>query len=65
MMEQSYKKTSSDHCVFVHKNFGDDFMILLVVCGWYVNCGKNTSKIDELKKELCKSFSMKDLGHAK
>ena len=26
---------------------------------------KNTSKIDELKKELCKSFSMKDLGHAK
>ena len=27
--------------------------------------GKNISKIDELKKELCKSFSMKDLGHAK
>ena len=23
------------------------------------------SKIDELRKELCKSFSMKDLGHAK
>ena len=27
--------------------------------------GKNTSNIDELKKELCKSFSIKDLGHAK
>uniref|UniRef100_A0A3Q7GX53 Uncharacterized protein n=1 Tax=Solanum lycopersicum TaxID=4081 RepID=A0A3Q7GX53_SOLLC len=27
--------------------------------------GKNTSKIDELKKELFKSFSMKELGHAK
>ena len=27
--------------------------------------GKNTSKIDELKKELCKSFPMKHLGHAK
>ena len=27
--------------------------------------GKNTSKIDELKKELCKNFSMKDMGHAK
>ena len=27
--------------------------------------GKNTSKIDELKKGLCKSFSMKDLDHAK
>ena len=27
--------------------------------------GKNTSMIDELKKELSKSFSMKDLVHAK
>ncbi|XP_049381203.1 retrovirus-related Pol polyprotein from transposon TNT 1-94 [Solanum stenotomum] len=27
--------------------------------------GKNTSKIDELKKELRKSFAMKDLGQAK
>ena len=27
--------------------------------------GKNTSKIDELKKELCKSFDMNHLGHAK
>uniref|UniRef100_A0A3Q7G1W2 Reverse transcriptase Ty1/copia-type domain-containing protein n=1 Tax=Solanum lycopersicum TaxID=4081 RepID=A0A3Q7G1W2_SOLLC len=26
---------------------------------------KNTSKIDEVKKKLCKSFSMKDLGHSK
>uniref|UniRef100_A0A3Q7FH72 Reverse transcriptase Ty1/copia-type domain-containing protein n=1 Tax=Solanum lycopersicum TaxID=4081 RepID=A0A3Q7FH72_SOLLC len=26
---------------------------------------KNSFKIDELKKDLCKSFSMKDLGHAK
>ena len=27
--------------------------------------GTNTSKIEELEKELCKSFSMKDLDHAK
>ena len=26
---------------------------------------KNTSKIDELKKELCKYFCMEDLGHPK
>ena len=65
MGEQVYKKTSSDHCIFVQKSFDNDFIILL----WYVDdmliVGKNTSKIDELKKELCKSFSMKDLGHAK
>lgn len=27
--------------------------------------GRNASKIDELKKQLNKSFAMKDLGHAK
>ncbi|XP_059301795.1 retrovirus-related Pol polyprotein from transposon TNT 1-94 [Lycium ferocissimum] len=27
--------------------------------------GKNASRIDELKKQLSKSFAMKDLGHAK
>ena len=65
MGEQGYKKTSSDHCVFV-QNFSDnDFIILLLYVDAMLIVGKNTSKIDELKKELCKSFSMKDLGHAK
>lgn len=27
--------------------------------------GKNSSKIDKSKKQLCKSFDMKDMGHAK
>ncbi|PHT51605.1 Retrovirus-related Pol polyprotein from transposon TNT 1-94 [Capsicum baccatum] len=27
--------------------------------------GKNASRIDELKKQLCNSFAIKDLGHAK
>ena len=64
MGEQGYKKTSSDHCVFVQKFSNHDIILLLYVDDMLI-VGKNTSKIDELKKELCKSFSMKDLGHAK
>ena len=65
MEEQVYKKTSSDHCMFVQKFSDNDFIILFLYVDDMLIVGKNTSKIDELKKELCKSFSMKDLGHAK
>ena len=63
--EQGYKKTSSYHCVFVQKFSDKDFIILLLYVDDMLIVGKNTSKIDELKKELCKSFSKKDLGHVK
>ena len=63
--EHVYKKTSSDHCVFVQKFTDNDFIILLLYVDDMLIVGKNTSKIDELKKKLCKSFSMKDLGDAK
>ena len=56
MGEQGYKKTSSDHCVFVQKFSDNDFIILLLYVDDMLIVGKNTSKIDELKKELCKSF---------
>ena len=65
MGEQGYKKTSSDHCVFVQKFSDNDSIILLLYVDDMLIVGKNTFKIDELKKELCKSFCMKDLGHAK
>ena len=54
--DQGYKKTSSDHCVFVQKISDNDFIILLLYVVDMLIVGKNTSKIDELKKELCKSF---------
>ena len=63
MGEQGYKKTSSDHCVFVQKFTDNDFIILLLYVDDMLIVGKNTFKIDELKKELCNSFSMKDFGH--
>ncbi|KAF3642324.1 Retrovirus-related Pol polyprotein from transposon TNT 1-94 [Capsicum annuum] len=60
-----YKKTSSDRCVFVKSFSDDDFIILLLYVDDMLIVGKNASRIDVLKKQLCKSFAMKDLGHAK
>ena len=62
MGEQGYKKTSSDLCVFVQKFSNNDFIILLLYVDDMLIVGKNTSKIDELKKELCKSFFYERLG---
>jgi len=61
MIEKDYKKTSSNNCVFVQKFSDDDFIIPL----FYVDDGKNASWIELLKKQLNKSFTMKDLGIAK
>ena len=63
MMSHGYNRTSSDHCVFTRKFSDDDFTILLLYVELII--GHNSSKIDRLKKELNKSFSMKDLGSTK
>ncbi|RVX05220.1 Retrovirus-related Pol polyprotein from transposon TNT 1-94 [Vitis vinifera] len=62
MREQDYRKTTFDHCVFVQKFSDDDFVILLLYVDDILIVGKNVSRIDKLKKQLSKSFSMKDLG---
>ena len=65
MGEQGYRKTTSDHCVFVQKFSHDDFIILLLYVDDMLIIGKNVSRIKELKKQLSRSFAMKDLGPAK
>ena len=65
MGEQGYKKTTSNHCVFVHKFSDDDFVILLLYVDDILIVDRNVSRIDKLKKQLRKSFSMKDLGPIK
>ncbi|RVX00702.1 Retrovirus-related Pol polyprotein from transposon TNT 1-94 [Vitis vinifera] len=62
MGEQGYRKTTSDHCVFVQKFSDDDFVILLLYVDDILIVGRNVSRIDNLKKQLSKSFAMKDLG---
>ena len=63
--ELGYKKTTSDHCVFVKMLGDDDFIILLLYVDDMLIVGRNVSRINNLKKELSKSFAKKDLGPAK
>ena len=65
MGEQGYKRCSSDHCVFIQRFSGDDYIMLLLYVNDILIVGKNVSRIARLKKELSKSFAMKDLGPAK
>ena len=65
MGEQDYRKTTFDHCVFVQKFSDDDFVILLLYVDDILIVDRNVSRIDKLKKQLRKSFSMKDLGPIK
>jgi transposase InsO family protein len=65
MVDHGYDRTTSDHCVFVKKFSDGEFIILLLYVDDMLIVGRDTSKIDKLKKELSKSFSMKDLGSAK
>ncbi|CAL9003905.1 unnamed protein product [Prunus brigantina] len=65
MIEHRSQRTTSNHCVFV-KIFDDgEFIILLLYVDDMLIVGQNSHKISKLKKELSKSFAMKDLGPAK
>ncbi|KAK6164186.1 hypothetical protein DH2020_001050 [Rehmannia glutinosa] len=65
MTDHDYNRTSSDHCVFFKKFSDNDFIILLLYVDDMLIIGHDASKIEKLKKELGKSFAMKDLGPAK
>ena len=65
LMSHGYNRTSSDRCVFIRKFSDDDFIILFLYVDDLLIIGHDSSKIDRLKRELSKSFSMKDLGSMK
>ena len=65
MEANEYGKTNSDHCVFVKKFSDDDFVILLLYVDDMLIVGHDAAKIEKHKRELSKSFAMKDLGLAK
>ncbi|KAJ8485617.1 hypothetical protein OPV22_018102 [Ensete ventricosum] len=64
MIKNEYKRTTSDHCVYI-KRFGENFIILLIYVDDIIILGKDMSMIDRLKKDLSESFAMKDMGPAK
>jgi len=47
--EQGYKKTTSDHCVFVKSFSNGDFIILLLYVDDMLIVGKDVSKINRLR----------------
>ena len=65
MTDQGYHKTQADHCVFVKKFEGGDFLILLLYVDDMLIVGRDQAKIRTLKKALNRTFSMKDLGPAR
>ena len=65
MMSHGYNRTTSYHYVFTRKFSNDDFVILLMYVDDMLIIGHDSNKIDRLKRELSKSFAMKDLGFTK
>ena len=64
MVEHGYDRIASNHYVFVKKFSDGEFIILLLYMDDILIVGRDIGKIDKLKKELSKSFEMKDLGSA-
>ena len=64
MVEHGYDRAALDHYVFVKKLYDGEFIIFLLYVDDMLIVSRDTSKIDNLKKELSKSFEMKDLGLA-
>ena len=56
MVKHGYDRTATDHCVFVQKFSDGEFIILLLYVDDMLIVGRDTGKIDKLKKELSKSF---------
>ena len=50
MVEHGYDRSVSNYCVFVKKFFNGEFIILLLYVDDMLIVGRDTSKIDKLKK---------------
>ena len=59
-----FKRCEIDHCCYV-KFFDNSYMILLLYVDDMLIVGSDIEEINNLKKQLSKQFTMKDLGAAK
>ena len=65
MMGHGYTRTNADHCVYVRKFPNGKFVILLLYVDDMLTVEKDVEVIGNLKKDLFKSFDMKDLSPAR
>ena len=65
MIEQGYSRFHSDHCVYFKSLDNGRYSILLLYVGDMLVARSNLHDINVLKRELAKSFVMKDLGATK
>jgi hypothetical protein len=65
MIEQSYSRCHSDHCVYFKKLENGSYIILLLHVDEMFVPVSNMQDINLLKKKLANSFVMKDLGAEK
>ena len=57
--------TFTDPCVYVRRFHDDKFIMLLLYVDAMLIVGQDVDMIQKLKRELSKTFDMKDLGSAK
>ena len=65
IMSQEYKRTFVDPCVYVRRFPDDKVIILLLYVDDMLIVGQDADMIQKLKRELSKTFDMKDLFNAK
>ena len=65
MMSQKYKRTVVDPCVYVQRFPNGKFIIFLLYVDDMLIVRQDADMIRKIKKELSKTFDIKDLGTAK
>ncbi|GAA0184078.1 transmembrane signal receptor [Lithospermum erythrorhizon] len=65
MIDQGFKKTLVDHCVYCKRFNNQSFIILLFYVDDMLLVVDDVKKINTLKSDLSRAFEMKDLGKAK
>ena len=65
MVGHGYTRTNADHCVYVRKFPNGKFIILLLYVDDMLIEGQDAGVIGNLKKDLFKTFDLKDLGLAR
>ena len=65
MMSQKYKRTVVDPCVYVQRFPNGKFIIFLLYVDDMLIVRQDADMIRKIKKELSKTFDIKDLGIAK